>query len=146
MIRTKNLTRRGLEDGTERLRTQLRDIAQRGEQGQYGGNQIEDAAAGGARKIVRGGEQLIKQWKSKRVQGQEPAPPGITTQDTPPARDSSPVLIKTKEAVREPAAVQHTGAESPDMPVISQRGQTAPDPNIKSLLMISFFQIIFLHV
>ena len=56
----KDLAHRGLDDGTERLRTQLRDTAQRDKRGRYGGDQIEDAVANGARKVVRGGEQLIK--------------------------------------------------------------------------------------
>ena len=43
----KELVHRGLEDGTNHLRTQLRDAAQQGRRDDYGGDQIEDTAAGG---------------------------------------------------------------------------------------------------
>ena len=41
----KVLVRRGLDDGTERLRGQLRETAQRGQASDYGGDRIEDTAA-----------------------------------------------------------------------------------------------------
>lgn len=40
----KELLRRGFSDGTQRLRGQLRDTAQRGQRDDCGGDQIEDAA------------------------------------------------------------------------------------------------------
>ena len=43
----KELVHRGLEDGSERLRLQFRDAAQQGRQDGYGGDRIEDTAAGG---------------------------------------------------------------------------------------------------
>lgn len=62
----KELVHRGLEDGTNRLRTQLRDAAQQGRRDDYGGDQIEDTAAGGIRRMERGAEKLIKEkWKSR---------------------------------------------------------------------------------
>ena len=39
--------RKGLEDCSERLRTQLRDTAQQGRRDEYGGDAIEDTAASG---------------------------------------------------------------------------------------------------
>ena len=36
----KELIRRGLDDGTERLRGQLRDVAQHGQQDDFGGDQL----------------------------------------------------------------------------------------------------------
>lgn len=61
-----------MEDGTERLRLQFRDAAQRDQQDGYGGDQIEDTAAGAARQVERGGRDLLK---SRRRDGksQEPA-------------------------------------------------------------------------
>ncbi len=61
-----------MEDGTERLRLQSRDAAQRDQQDGYGGDQIEDTAAGAARQVERGGRDLLK---SRRRDGksQEPA-------------------------------------------------------------------------
>lgn len=43
----KELVRRGLDDGTEHLRGQLRETAQRGQADNYGGDQIEDTAREG---------------------------------------------------------------------------------------------------
>ena len=42
----RELLRKGLDDGSERLRTQLRDTAQHGQADEYGGDTIEDTAAG----------------------------------------------------------------------------------------------------
>ena len=61
----KELVHRGLEDGSDRLRTQLRDAAQQGRRDDYGGDQIEDAAAGGMRRMERGAEKLIKEKRKK---------------------------------------------------------------------------------
>lgn len=49
----KELIHRGMENGADRLRTQLRDTAQRGQRDEYGGDQIEDTAAGGVRRVGR---------------------------------------------------------------------------------------------
>lgn len=62
----KELVHRGLEDGADRLRTQLRDAAQQGRRDDYGGDQIGDVAAGGMRRMERGAEKLIKEKRKKR--------------------------------------------------------------------------------
>ena len=46
----KELLHKGLDDGSERLRTQLRDTAQQGRRDEYGGDAIEDTAASGLRR------------------------------------------------------------------------------------------------
>ena len=63
----KELIHRGLEDGSDRLRTQLRDAAQQGRRDDYGGDQIEDTAAGGMRRMERGAEKLIKEKGKNRT-------------------------------------------------------------------------------
>ncbi|WP_164475023.1 NlpC/P60 family protein [Flavonifractor sp. An91] len=63
----KELVHRGLEDGTDRLRTQLRDAAQQGRRDDYGGDQIEDTAAGGMRRMECGAEKLIKEKRKNRA-------------------------------------------------------------------------------
>ena len=50
----KELLRKGLDDGTERLRTQLRDAAQQGRRDEYGGDTVEDTTAGAARRVEKG--------------------------------------------------------------------------------------------
>lgn len=62
------MVRRGLEDGTERLRLQFRDAAQRGQRDEYGGDKIEDTAASGARQMDRGVRNLLKNKKSPHSQ------------------------------------------------------------------------------
>ena len=49
----KELLRKGLDDGTERLRTQLRDAAQQGQRDEYGGDAVEDTAAGAVCRVER---------------------------------------------------------------------------------------------
>lgn len=60
----KELLHKGLDDGSERLRTQLRDTAQQGRRDEYGGDAIEDTAASGLR---RAEQELLKQRKKKNA-------------------------------------------------------------------------------
>lgn len=64
----RELLRKGLDDGSERLRTQLRDTAQHGQADEYGGDTIEDTAASG---LHRAEKELTRQRK-KRPQEQPP--------------------------------------------------------------------------
>ena len=66
----RELLHRGLDDGFERLRTQLRDTAQHGQADEYGGDAIEDTAARGLRRAEK---ELTRQRKKKP---QEQAPEG----------------------------------------------------------------------
>ena len=69
----KRLLRRGLDDGTERLRGQFRDASQRGQREDgYGGDQIEDAARGGTRRAERSAEKLLKKMRFSRGRTAEP--------------------------------------------------------------------------
>lgn len=88
----KELLRKGLDDGSERLRTQLRDTAQQGRRDEYGGDAIEDTAASG---LHRAEKELLKQRKKKNaeqsasLQGDASAP--SSNSDVPP-------VIRTREA------------------------------------------------
>lgn len=85
----RELLHRGLDDGSERLRTQLRDTAQHGQADEYGGDTIEDAAARGLRRAEK---ELTRQRKKKP---QEQPPKGGT-----PAADATeqkPSAIKGKD-------------------------------------------------
>ena len=85
----RELLRKGLDDGSERLRTQLRDTAQHGQADEYGGDAIEDTAASG---LHRAEKELTRQRKKKP---QEQAPEGGT-----PAADGTvqkPSAIKGKD-------------------------------------------------
>ena len=81
----KELVRRGLEDGTQRLRGQLRDTAQRGQRDGYGGDQIEDAAwAGGAMGETRypKAAEAEKGWQGQGNGAQFHNIPGIVNRAT----------------------------------------------------------------
>ena len=85
----KELLRKGLDDGSERLRTQLRDTAQHGQADEYGGDTIEDTAARGLRRAEK---ELTRQRKKKP---QEQPPEGGA-----PAADATgqkPSAIKEKD-------------------------------------------------
>ena len=106
----KQLLRRGLDDGTERLRGQFRDASQRGQRDDYSGDRIEDAAWGGTRRAERSAEKLLKKMRFSRGRTAEPVPDADFPEterppDTPapadlpkPERETDRVRIKTREA------------------------------------------------
>ena len=55
----KKLIRRGLDDGTERLRGQLRDVAQHGQRDDFGGDQLGDAEVSGVKRAEQLAECLL---------------------------------------------------------------------------------------
>lgn len=77
----KQLLRRGLDDGTERLRGQFRDASQRGQRDDYGGDRIEDTVWAGTRWAGRGVEKLLKKKWGGRYQG--PAAEPVPAADSP---------------------------------------------------------------
>lgn len=102
----RELLRKGLDDGSERLRTQLRDTAQHGQADEYGGDAIEDTAARGLRRAEK---ELTRQRKKKP---QEQPPEGGT-----PAADGTvqkPSAIKGKDttsAVSQPQTAAERGRQ-----------------------------------
>ena len=80
----RELLRKGLDDGFERLRTQLRDTAQHGQADEYGGDTIEDTAASGLRRA----EKELPRQRKKKPQEQPPkggAPAADATEQKPSA-------------------------------------------------------------
>ncbi len=88
----KELLRKGLDDGSERLRTQLRDTAQQGRRDEYGGDAIEDTAASGLRRAEK---ELLKQRKKKSAE-QSASPQGDAS--VPSSNSDVPPVIRTREA------------------------------------------------
>ena len=88
----KKLLRKGLDDGSERLRTQLRDTAQQGRRDEYGGDAIEDTAASGLHRAER---ELLKQRKKKNAE-QSASPQGDAS--APSSNSDVPPVIRTREA------------------------------------------------
>ena len=75
----KELLRKGLDDGSERLRTQLRDTAQQGRRDEYGGDAIEDTAASGLRRAEK---ELLKQRKKKNAEQSALLRVSLNTEET----------------------------------------------------------------
>ena len=85
----RELLRKGLDDGSERLRTQLRDTAQHGQADEYGGDTIEDTAARGLRRAEK---ELTRQRKKKPQE--QPPESGAPAAD---ATGQKPSAIKEKD-------------------------------------------------
>ena len=80
----RELLRKGLDDGSERLRMQLRDTAQHGQADEYGGDTIEDTAVRGLRRA----EKELTRQRKKKTQEQPPeggAPAADATEQKPSA-------------------------------------------------------------
>ena len=115
----KELLRKMLDDGSERLRTQLRDTAQRGRRDEYGGDAIEDIAASG---LHRAEKELLKQRKKKNTE-QSASPQGDAS--APSSNSDVPPVIRTREA--EAARVS-----TPPPPAQEQARQAAMKQAIKT--------------
>ena len=115
----KELLRKVLDDGSERLRTQLRDTAQQGRRDGYGGDAIEDTSASG---LHRAEKELLKQRKKKNAE-QSASPQGDAS--TPSSNSDVPPVIRTREtdAARERA---------PSPPVREQARQAAMKQAVKT--------------
>ena len=103
----KELLRKGLDDGSERLRTQLRDTAQQGRRDEYGGDAVEDTAANGLRRAEK---ELLKQRKKKNTE-QSASPQGDAA--APSADSDSPPIIRTREAEAMRAGDPTASAQEP---------------------------------
>ena len=115
----KELLRKGLDDGSERLRTQLRDTAQQGRRDEYGGDAIEDTAASG---LHRAEKELLKQRKKKNAE-QSASPQGDASAPSP--NSDVPPVIRTREA--EAARVS-----TPPPPAQEQARQAAMKQTVKT--------------
>lgn len=115
----KELLRKGLDDGSERLRTQLRDTAQQGRRDEYGGDAIEDTAASGLRRAEK---ELLKQRKKKNAE-QSASPQGDAS--APSFNSDVPPAIRTRET-------DAARARAPSPPVREQARQAAMKQAVKT--------------
>ena len=127
----KVLVRRGLDDGTERLRGQLRETAQRGQASDYGGDRIEDTAARGAYQARRGVEALLK--KKKSAKGREADGELRTTADRPtqeiPADPPSPESPEEQYSPHEPSPLERPRIKTREAVSAREGGASAgPSP------------------
>ena len=148
--------RRGLDDGTERLRGQFRDASQRGQRDRCDSDQIEDSAWAGTRWGTRSIEKLLKTKKSDKSRIEPDshlgtdAPDGGSPLEVPASAESaltSPptssgrtdhVRIKTRETVSErlevhPSASRRRGPLTMTREVSGASKQSRVDtPQIKT--------------
>ena len=115
----KELLRKGLDDGSERLRTQLRDTAQQGRRDEYGGDAIEDTAASG---LHRAEKELLKQRKKKNAE-QSASPQGDAS--APSSNSDVPPAIRTRET-------DAARARAPSPPVREQARQATMKQAVKT--------------
>ena len=115
----KELLHKGLDDGSERLRTQLRDTAQQGRRDEYGGDAIEDTAASG---LHRAEKELLKQRKKKNTE-QSASPQGDAS--APSSNSDVPPAIRTRET-------DAARARAPSPPVREQARQAAMKQAVKT--------------
>ena len=115
----KELLRKGLDDGSERLRTQLQDTAQQGRRDEYGGDAIEDTAASG---LHRTEKELLKQRKKKNAE-QSASPRGDAS--APSSNSDVPPAIRTRET-------DAARARAPSPPVREQARQAAMKQAVKT--------------
>ena len=115
----KELLRKGLDDGSERLRTQLRDTAQQGRRDEYGGDAIEDTAASG---LHRAEKELLKQRKKKNAE-QSASPQDDAS--APSSNSDVPPVIRTREA-------EAARARAPSPPAQEQARQAAMKQAVKT--------------
>ncbi len=109
----KELARRGLSDGADRLGRQLRDGGQQGQSEDLGQTQLEEGISESARRLNRGGEQLLR--KAKRSigrSGKESA-----AQAEPKSTDTGPVSSPETD-------VSFWSERPSDVTVPSSRGKT----------------------
>ena len=115
----RELLRKGLDDGSERLRTQLRDTAQQGRRDEYGGDAIEDTAASG---LHRAEKELLKQRKKKNAE-QSASPRGNAS--VPNFESDAPPVIRTRET-------DAARARDPSPPVREQARQAPMKQAVKT--------------
>ena len=141
----KQLLRRGLDDGIERLRGQLRDATQRGQRDDYGGDRIEDTAWAGTRWAVRGVEKLLKKKQMGKKRGPEaehvPAsdlpetelpPEGPAPADLPrQGRAEDRVRIKTRETATQRSEGSRRASAGKPNPVSPIRSAPERPPHVR---------------
>lgn len=115
----KELLRKVLDDGSERLRTQLRDTAQQGRRDEYGGDAIEDTATSG---LHRAEKELLKQRKKKNTE-QSASPQGDAS--APNSESDAPPVVRARET-------DAARARTPSPPVREQARQAAMKQTVKT--------------
>lgn len=133
----KQIVRRGLSNGTERLRSQFREAGQRGEASEYGGERIENTAAAVSAFAGRNTAKLLKHGKrgKKHSSPSDAAIPGqgesftdeILPDDSLPQERTGSTRINTQE-VHSLAVDGDTAAPAPAGSMPQQRQNVRRKP------------------
>ena len=118
----KELIRRGLDDGTERLRGQLRDTAQHGQRDNFGGDQLGDAEVSG----VKRAEQLAERLLGKQKKCAKHTPDAGT--DGYPGRHDPYEMAKPRDDGTLPPRDRRRGKEAGDQIQAQSAGRSQPQP------------------
>ena len=118
----KELIRRGLDDGTERLRGQLRDTAQHGQRDNFGGDQLGDAEVSG----VKRAEQLAERLLGRRKEGAKHTPDAGP--DEYPDRYDPPGAARPRDDGTLPPRSRRHGKEAGDPLRAQSAGRNRPQP------------------
>lgn len=118
----KELIRRGLDDGTERLRGQLRDTAQHGQRDNFGGDQLGDAEVSGVKRAEQLAERLLGKRKKGAKHTQNAGPDGY------PDRHDPPGAARPRDDGTLPPRGRHHGKEAGDPLRAQSAGRSRPQP------------------
>ena len=127
----KELAVGAIQDGTQRLASQLRNAGEREERSDYGGERIEAAAADGARLAARSVEAFLKSGAGalKRNRGEEPPPDDspldeLSPQEMTPETDAASVAEELPPA-EHPTFPEHAeNSALPEHPASPENPQT----------------------
>lgn len=118
----KELIRRGLDDGTERLRGQLRDTAQHGQRDNFGGDQLGDAEVGGVKRVEQLAERLLRKRKKGAKHTPDAGPDGY------PGRHDPPGAARPRDDSILPPKGRLHGKEAGDPLRAQSAGRSRPQP------------------
>ena len=125
----KKLIRRGLNDGTERLRGQLRDVAQHGQRDDFGGDQLGDAEVSGVKRAEQLAERLLGKRKKGAAHNPDTGPNGHSGRHDPQgaAKPRDDGILPPRDRLHGREAKDPLQAQS------AVRGPPSRSPHSKSL-------------
>ena len=129
----KELAVGAIQDGTQRIMSQLRDAGQREERSDYGGERIESAATDGARLAARSVEAFLKSGAAalSRSKGEEPPPDDLpfdetAPQETAPGTEAASVAEELPAPEYPPLPEHAENPAFPEHPVSPEAAGTEP--------------------
>ena len=129
----KELAVGAIQDGTQRIMSQLRDAGEREERSDYGGERIGSAAADGTRLAARSVEAFLKSGAAalSRSKGEEPPPDDLpfdetAPQETAPGTEAASVAEELPATEYPPLPEHAENPAFPEHPVSPEAAGTEP--------------------